>query len=804
MNHGTHKFEAEGWGSLELEIAESTRGCYGSVDPATVSFEASGFGSGKLERTPFYFFEWQRIQYSYFIEADTEFIPPFRLLVNDRKIAESKQRGNHHLFAGQFVFQDEVGETFLELRDHHNKIIFRLQTEVFPQKMDYQSDYRAMMADISEIIHNLAYDELKTTFRKSKARITGTSTDNEWWNILDALFEQFVIHLGVIKQQPKHEIRKREKVLPVEKIRTASKKNIDWLRKNARYSNDLEKGVRIAEEKYYSHALSSRKYVTYDTYENRFIAWAIREILEKLRIYRKHIEKLAGTKDYSALIRRMQSYQSRLQGILHESPFNEVGPFEKRVHFSTSLTRGAGYRDFMFGYLLLTRGLEVADNALFRISSKQVSTLYEYWCFLKLVQLLKEQHGSTISYQDLVRIQSGRCRVRLEKGQESQIIFRKPDGEETAIYFNRTFKRDNRKIFTYNQKPDYAISFKKNGFEQPFWYLFDAKYRFEDQAEREYNTYNVPEDAIGQLHRYRDAILHSEPAGTSYQKAIKNLGGIILYPYPLSEETFRKNAYYNSIEKVNIGALPFLPSKSGLVSELLNKMINQTSAEEHFERFIDFDRSEYEQQRKTWEDWLSIGVLPAENQAERLHFLNETLCYHIPYVKDLHSRVYATPQWLICRAGSTEADIYDVTGWEFCSKEVLRKRGTTWQHRADHYVVFNLRFVKTIQTPGDLTPTRFRYATAAGLQHYLTHPKTGKNALYITQPTAARLFHELNKNQIPFRLQWAVNIDDSSAVDFHIGDHVVRSSANLPELHYEHSGRSLFLTAILELVRSAD
>ena len=58
----------------------------------------------------------------------------------------------------------------------------------------------------------------------------------------------------------------------------------------------------------------------------------------------------------------MKNYQSRLQGILHENPFNEVSAFEKRSHFSTSLTRGAGYRDFMHVYLLLTRGLEITNN----------------------------------------------------------------------------------------------------------------------------------------------------------------------------------------------------------------------------------------------------------------------------------------------------------------------------------------------------------------------------------------------------------------------------------------------------------
>ncbi len=50
-----------------------------------------------------------------------------------------------------------------------NQLIFELATEVYPQKMDYKSDYKAMMADISLIIQNLAFDSLKDTFKKTQS-----------------------------------------------------------------------------------------------------------------------------------------------------------------------------------------------------------------------------------------------------------------------------------------------------------------------------------------------------------------------------------------------------------------------------------------------------------------------------------------------------------------------------------------------------------------------------------------------------------------------------------------------------------
>jgi uncharacterized protein len=803
-NGTTYKFENDGWGSFELEITESNRSFYQPTDLDKIPFNAKGFGQSKLECNQFYFFEWQKIQYSYIIENTTYLHAPFELRINNRIINKSKERGNNHLITGQFSFDDEVGETKIELRDNTNKLIFELNTEVFPQKMDYKSDYKAMMADISAIIQNLAFDSLKDTFRRSKTRLKGHATENEWWNILDALFEEMIINLGVIKRQPKHEIRKTEKVLPIERIKNASKKNIDWFVKNAQYLSSDKQGIKITSEKYYSHGLSSKKYVTYDTYENRFIAWAVKNIIEQLREYKKHIENESISGDHSPLLNRMKMYQSRLQSLLHANPFNEVGNFEKRSHFSTSLTRGAGYRDFMHIYLLLTRGLELADNEIFKIEQKNISTLYEYWCFLKLIQILKEQNASEIDYQDLIKVRANKFCVELEKGKSSKVTFKKANTDEsTTVYFNREFKREGKKVFTYNQRPDYSIEFKKKGFEKSFWYLFDAKYRFEEKKEENSETgnqkYNVPQDAIGQLHRYRDAILHTEPIESTYRGAIKNLGGIILYPYPLSESEFVNNIYYKSIDHVNIGALPFLPSKSGLVSDLLNKMINKQLPEEHFERFIEMDNSEYLNQRNAWKEWVTIGVVQKENQVERLSFITEKLIYHVPFVNNLNSKLYLSKQLLICKSGTNEAILFDVKNWEIITDIELKKLGTTWNHRSSKYVAFHLQFKKQITTPDKIAPLKFRYSTLEGLTRYLNNPDLEKDCFYLTNPDAARLYQELKNRNIDFKIKWADNDKDPSLLKFILNNFTIYSSDKYKDLHYECDNETITLKSLLEM-----
>lgn len=796
-NQNKISFENAGWGFLELQILDTKRNFYQVNNWNRKNFNVCGFDK-ELNCEPFYFFEWQKVHYEYIVEDSDSFYPPFELRINNRKEKESNKKGKSHLLTGQFSFNDQVGETKIEIRDNANELIFQLKTEVFPQKMDYNSDYKAMMEEISSIVKNLAYDSLKDTFKKAKARMRGISTDDEWWNILEALFEVLVINLGVIRRSPKHEIRKSNEVLSVDKIKNTSRKSLEWFRKNDHFSNSANKGIKITSKRSFTHALAEKKYVTYDIYENRFVAWAVRKLINKLRDYKKNIGKTAGKKNFSVLLKRIQKYQSRLQGFLHEPPFNETSEFEKVSWFSTSLTRGAGYRDFMHIYLLLSRGLELAENDIFKIEPKDISKLYEYWGFLKLVQILKEQTGNSIEYQDLIKINANRFSVRLKKGEPSKVKFKKEDtGETTSIYYNREFRKDGKKVFTYNQIPDYSIKFKKNGFEKPFWYLFDAKYRFEENAELDKKEYNVPQNSIGQLHRYRDAILHTEPVNSTYRAAIKNLGGIILYPYPLSESEFKLNDYYKSIEQVNIGALPFLPSKAGLVSDLLNKIINKTRPEEHFERFIEMDNSEYVKHRDAWKEWVTISTIPREHQANRLNFIENKSIFHIPLVKGTHSRIYMTQKLLVCQAGTNDATLYDTTTPQVYSDDELIDLGVNWPLRARQYLVFKLKNGQQIQIPGYLSPINFRYSTLEGLKRYLKDPQTGEKYFYLTNSDAARLYEELENNNIEFELKWVEKNNDPSLIRFKKGNTDILSSELFPDLTFKVNGEMLHLNDLL-------
>ena len=73
------------------------------------------------------------------------------------------------------------------------------------------------------------------------------------------------------------------------------------------------------------------------------------------------------------------------------------------------------------------------------------------------------------------------------------------------------------------------------------------------------------------MHRYRDAIIAEKN-----EEAIHTVvGAFVLFPYPGDKDQYKDNLFYKTIEKVNIGAFPFLPGKTELVEEFLEKIINE-------------------------------------------------------------------------------------------------------------------------------------------------------------------------------------------------------------------------------------
>lgn len=100
-----------------------------------------------------------------------------------------------------------------------------------------------------------------------------------------------------------------------------------------------------------------------------------------------------------------------------------------------------------------------------------------------------------------------------------------------------------------------------------------------EQAAFENNGIRRQTDDINTMHRYRDAIVYHNGADP-YERTM--FGAYVLFPYANKEE-YRNHKFFESIEKVNIGGLPFLPSETSMVQDMLDALIAD-SPDSAFER----------------------------------------------------------------------------------------------------------------------------------------------------------------------------------------------------------------------------
>lgn len=260
----------------------------------------------------------------------------------------------------------------------------------------------------------------------------------------------------------------------------------------------------------------------------------------------------------------------------------EVGVL-KQMSVTLVLQMAPGYREVYRCYLMLLKGLSIQSD-LFRLSMKDVAQLYEYWCFLKLNQLLGQKYK--LVKQDIIKVNRNGIFVTLDRSQSAKMVYENPvNGEQFILYYNAIPGSD--KTPTLSQRPDNVLTLKKKdaGKIKEYRYVFDAKYRLNPAYEGTYyhRAYGQPgpeEEDINTMHRYRDAIVYQEKGSGEYERSM--FGAYVLFPYP-DEERYKTHRFYKSIELLNIGALPFLPNSTSLVEQFLDEII-QDSPEKAYER----------------------------------------------------------------------------------------------------------------------------------------------------------------------------------------------------------------------------
>lgn len=582
------------------------------------------------------FFSWQR--WEILFESNRS-LKNITLLLNGLLVLVS-DKPSSSLF-GSFVLQGAIGYSDLELVIEEEQQIFSLALEVFPQKLRYKTDFRDMLEDLHRFLYGLAFAEMRRTYVLLDTDVSRASSLSSWIVQLRTLMQDVDRALNRILQQPNRRRKTGQQVLPVRKVRQSPPNLASWIGIHPQYLEpDVGQGWFVKEGIRLSHLPTKERALSYDTAENRFIVWAIRQMKDRLDRWENVLSPRQKNKDVRvSWMIDLKRFKRRLKQKLAHPYLQDIGSFWQQQQLSTVLMMGPGYREFYKRFLLLQKGLSLSDSGIFQMDIKEIHTLYEYWCLLRVIQLLQEIPDYELLSQSIIVQQPDQLFVKLRKGEDSQVVFRhKKYQTHVRLWFNRTFGEGD--SYTFKQIPDMVLEIEKAGYEQAFRYLIEVKYQF-DRGSRAYPRtkvpYGPPLEAIAQLHRYRDAIVSQKESHVTHQSAWKIIGGIVLFPFPDPEDDFVQHPFYQSLAKVDIGAIPLHPGPYH-THELLRSWLHRRidfSPEALYEQVIEYDRREQQERIEDMHTAMLILVLPADlyedgAARQKIHLMRNQYCWFEP------------------------------------------------------------------------------------------------------------------------------------------------------------------------------
>ena len=481
-----------------------------------------------------------------------------------------------HTLAGFINYGNEIGRSELQLVYNIGKEQrhFKLGYEVLSTKLNYHEHWKKIIEDIEAEYRMLSLDYMKRTFHGFSPDTKGDTPELIWWSIFAGEQEKFIKACRSIIERPRHQLRGYEMYLRADKLKRVPSSIENELAEHRQEQAHL---YRVEE-----HLQSN------DTQENRFLKYALSQIASKYEILKKRIEAIKNT---SATLRQEMNAVEKTLNHLERNPFfRTVGRFKGLTQESLVLQRATGYSQVYRTWQLLRRAYSLNDG-MYRLQSKDIATLYEIWCFIEVSHIVREQLGIDVDVDHRNRMEmNGVFTWELGKGEHSRILFRK-DGVELAelVYNPKHTDREDDSISmehlvvpTVPQKPDIVLQLTKDDIERgmKMTYLFDAKYRINDKTDSGVDT--PPDDAINQMHRYRDAIYYKDNKNgdTTLKKEV--IGGYILFPGNGDPVEVAKTKFQQSLDEVNIGAFPLRPNdveNRKLLEHFIEELIGKASTE---------------------------------------------------------------------------------------------------------------------------------------------------------------------------------------------------------------------------------
>ena len=426
-------------------------------------------------------------------------------------------------------------------------------TEVLSYKMNYRSDMKSIIRDIEREYSMLSYAFLKNTYLSFKTK-AGKSSELIWWQIFQSCYNDIIKNTHVIINSPKRRLKTAVRYERADRLRYISPEQEN---EYVEFQNDPKHLFR-----------SEEMYLSKDTVENRFLKYVIKELYRRFGIIREHIQVQLKADD-AKIANNLDVMNRELSTLQNHRFFKGIGQFKGFSQDSLVMKRARGYKDIFKNWVELSCGYEL-EEGMRKLEVKDISELYEIWCFIKVKNIVKDIMGDLTEVDTTGReLTSGFVRL-LVYGSQSEVKLKKENVEVSVMYNAQVEEIDiddeqtsypsaieGTDTLTTVQRPDIVLRLTKQNDDIQYTYLFDAKYRIADARKGGLDV--PPVGAINQMHRYRDAIYYTQEGKDNLKREV--IGGYVLFPGNVTKEDFSDYYYKNAIDKIGIGAFPLKPGK---------------------------------------------------------------------------------------------------------------------------------------------------------------------------------------------------------------------------------------------------
>ncbi len=456
---------------------------------------------------------------------------------------------------GSLNFGNDIGWFRLGLRFNEGltQTTQYISFQVLPTKMAMEND----LAEIHKVIDK-EYPLWRFSFvQKTEQELANSSKPHEQFELLwlahfSALRSQLETGAKYICSFPHARLLSYERNLKADRIRGRISNGLE-----ERVFEDLKQG---AIEKLYR---IKKQRLSVDTPENRFIKMVLIKCTKVISLFIERARQSEKIPDKGRLspsfFEELEGWSKPLDHLLKRPFFSEIGDFEGLTRESLVLQQRTGYAKVYHIWQELKQYLDIFGNNA-SISMKSVADLYEIWCLLEIKNILEELGFEVISSAKSELLDNGVEKV-MTSGLTAAFHLKREDGISIRLAHEPLFKIADvvklGKIYSYTtvQKPDILLEATFPNSETIHW-IFDAKYRISGEED---GDDLIPDDAINQMHRYRDSILYINKIDSIHtEKCRPIIGAYVLYPGWFNEAE-EINPYSKMIETVGIGGFPFLP-----------------------------------------------------------------------------------------------------------------------------------------------------------------------------------------------------------------------------------------------------